>query len=52
MNTIVILSLSALTVTGLALIHETRLREGAHGVLRHFLQSLRDRVHDRTRDGQ
>ena len=40
MNTITILSLVALATTGLALIHETRLRRAAHSVLCRLVQSL------------
>ena len=41
MNIIAILSLVALTTTGLALIHETRLRRAAHKLLRRLIWSLR-----------
>ena len=41
MNTIAILSLVALTTTGLALIHETRLRRATHTLFRRLIQSLR-----------
>jgi hypothetical protein len=40
MNTIVIVLLVALTTTGLALIHETRLRRLTHYVLRRLIRSL------------
>jgi len=43
MNTVLILSLVALTVAGLALIHETRLRQLAHGMLCYVMQSLHRR---------
>ncbi len=40
MNNIAILLLVALTVTGLAFIHETRLRRVGHHMLRRLIQSL------------
>jgi hypothetical protein len=40
MNTIAVLSLVALTITSLALIHETRLRRAMHNLLRRMVQSL------------
>ena len=40
MNTITILSLVALTTIGLALIHETRLRQVAHSMLCRVVQFL------------
>jgi hypothetical protein len=40
MSTIVILSLVALAATGLALIHETRLRQAGHNLLHSLIQSL------------
>ena len=54
MNTIVILSLSTLTVTGLAFIHETRLRRAVHNVLRRLVQSYRNntKARDQLRDGE
>ncbi len=54
MSTIVILSWSTLTVTGLALIHETRLRRAAHNVLDRLVQSYRSntKAHDHLRDGE
>jgi hypothetical protein len=41
MNTIAILSLVALATTGLALIHETRLRRAARNVLCRLILALR-----------
>jgi len=40
MSTIAILSLSAVIVTGLAAIHETRLRRAVHHMLRHLIRAL------------
>ena len=52
MNTIMILSLVALTTIGLALIHETRLRTAAHSMLCRVIQFLCDnaKVDDLARD--
>jgi hypothetical protein len=51
MNTIVIVLLVALTTTGLALIHETRLHPVARYVLRRLIRSLRHsgKAHDHAR---
>jgi hypothetical protein len=52
MNSIAILSLFALTTTGLALIHETRLRRAVRNIACHLIQALRHhgRAHDHARD--
>ena len=54
MNTIAVLSLVALATTGLALIHETRLRRGARNVLYRLVQYLRrdGKANDRAGDGE
>ncbi len=51
MNTIVTLSLVALTTTSLALIHETRLRPVARYVVCRLIRSLRHggKAHDHAR---
>jgi len=53
MNTITILALIALIVTGLACIHETRLRRAAHNAIRRLISSTRheNREQGRARDG-
>jgi len=43
MNTATILSLVALATTGLALIHETRLRRGARNVIGRLILTLQQR---------
>ena len=48
MNTIAVLSLVALTITSLALIHETRLRRAMHNLLRRMVQSLGQRADRKT----
>jgi hypothetical protein len=54
MNTIAVLSLVALATTGLALIHETRLRRGARSVLGRLILTLQQRKRSRhhRRDGE
>ena len=54
MNSIVIVSLFALTTTSLALIHETRLRRASHKVARRLILALRQKskAQDRARDGR
>ena len=54
MNSIAILSLVALTTTGLALIHETRLRRTARNVACRLILALRRtcKAHDHPRDGE
>ncbi|MEI8373282.1 MAG: hypothetical protein WCJ35_10675 [Planctomycetota bacterium] len=44
----------AMAITGLALIHETRLRRAAHSVFCHLIGYLRheSKVNDRARDGK
>ena len=48
MNNIAILSLVALTTLGLALIHETRLRQAAYNVFCRLIRSIRlgSKAHD------
>ena len=54
MNFLTILSLVALTTIGLALIHETRLRAVAHGMLCRVVQFLCDnaKAEDHARVGE
>jgi hypothetical protein len=54
MNSIAILSLVALTTTGLALIHETRLRRVARNAACRLIQALRHhgKAHDHSRDAK
>jgi hypothetical protein len=50
MNCVMILSLAALTTTGLAFIHETRLRRAAHEMLGRVIQALRDEIKPREQE--
>lgn len=54
MNTTVILALVALATTGLALIHEIRLRRAARNAASRLIQAIRhsSEVHDQARDGR
>jgi cytochrome b subunit of formate dehydrogenase len=52
MSTITALAFVALAITGLALIHETRLRRAAHNVACRLILALRRacKAHDHVRD--
>ncbi len=54
MSSIAILSLVALTTTGLALIHETRLRRAAYSVACRLIEALRQHggTHDHAQDAK
>ena len=54
MNNIAILAFVALAITGLALIHETRLRRAARNIACRLISGLRRkwRGHDHARDGE
>ena len=54
MNSIAILSLVALTTTGLALIHESRLRRAAHSAACRLILVLRryGKAHDHARNAK
>ena len=55
MNTIVFFALVAVAITGLALIHETRLRRAAHSMTCRLVEFLGDNnteAPDQARDGQ
>ena len=53
MTSIMTLSLVAWAITGLALIHETRLRRAAHSMLRRLFKALSraSKSRDRSRNG-